>query len=151
MYQIVIDHDPNQADNAAVREGLISFNESVMGEPRDKEYSVFLKDNSGKIFGGLQAHFDIESVYIETFWVDEKLRHQGFGTKLLVAAEEEAIKNGCIFSILDTFGFQAEAFYKKCGYEHMGEIKNYWYHHSRIFLRKQLKSQNEPIYEQPPT
>ena len=55
------------------------------------------------------------------------------------AAEQEAIKNGCIFSTLDTFDFQAEVFYKKCGYECMGEIKNYFFDHSRIFLRKKLK------------
>ena len=138
MYTIMVDYEASDEDNAAVMEGLISFNESVMGEPRDKEFSIFLKNDSGKIFGGLKAHIDKVSVYIVTLWVDEKLRHQGFGTKLLDIAEQEAIKNGCIFSTLDTYDFQAEGFYKKCGYEHMGEIKNYWYNHSRIFLRKQL-------------
>jgi hypothetical protein len=34
-----------------------------------------------------------------------------FGTKLLDAAEREAIKNGCIFSLVDTWDFQAEEFY----------------------------------------
>jgi ribosomal protein S18 acetylase RimI-like enzyme len=145
MYQIVIDHDPSQADNALLREGLVSFYEKIIGEPRDREYSVFLKNDAGKIVGGLLAHFDIESVYIETFWVDEKFRNQGFGTKLLDAAEQEAIKNGCVFSTLDTFDFQAEAFYKKCGYERMGEIKNYFFDHSRIFLRKKLKRENNEL------
>ncbi len=139
MYTIVIDYDPSQADKAVVMEGLISFNEGVTGEPRDKEFSIFLRNGPDKIFGGLQAFFDTESVYIETFWVDEKLRHQGWGTKLLHAAEQEAIKNGCIFSLVDTWDFQAEEFYLKNGYEPIGEIKNYWRHHSRIFLRKRLK------------
>jgi GNAT superfamily N-acetyltransferase len=119
-------------------EGLISFNERVMGEPRDKEFSVFLKDASGKIFGGIQAHFDTESAYIEVLWVDEKLRKKGYGKKLLDAAEQEAIKHGCAFSIVDTLAFQAEGFYLKSEYESMGEIKKYWYEHSRIFLRKIL-------------
>ncbi|MBI2792808.1 MAG: GNAT family N-acetyltransferase [Gammaproteobacteria bacterium] len=119
-------------------EGLVSFNEHIMGEPRDKEFSVFLKNDLGEIFGGIQAHFDTESVYIEVLWVDEKLRKHGYGRKLLDAAEQEAIKNGCIFSITDTLAFQAEAFYLKNGYVRMGEIKKYWYEHSRIFLRKAL-------------
>jgi len=139
MYTIVVDHDPNQADNAVIVEGLVSFYEDVTGESRDKEFSIFLKNDSGKVFGGIQALFDTQSVYIEIFWVDKKLRHQGWGTKLLYAAEQEAIKNGCVFSTVDTWDFQAEELYLKNGYEHMGEIKNYWRHHSRIFLRKRLK------------
>ena len=47
MYKIIVDHKPSPADNDAVREGLIAFNEHVMGEPRDKEFSVFLKNDSG--------------------------------------------------------------------------------------------------------
>jgi len=56
LYKVIVDHAPSQADNDVVREGLVSFNEHIMGEPRDKEFSVFLKDGSGKIFGGIQAH-----------------------------------------------------------------------------------------------
>ncbi len=136
--KIVIDHNPSQFDNDTVMEGLISSNERVMGEPRDKEFSVFLKNDSGNVFGGIQAHFDKESVYIEALWVDEKLRKQGYGSKLMNAAEQEAIKHGCIFSITDTLDFQAEDFYLKNGYQRMGEIKKYWYEHSRFFLKKVL-------------
>jgi len=139
MYTIIVDHEPSQTDNAVVREGLVSFNEKATGEPRDKEFSVFLKNDSGKIFGGLHAFFDTESVYIEMLWVDEKLKNKGFGTKLLYAAEQEAMKNGCIYSLVDTWSFQAEEFYLKMGYEKMGELKNYWRHHSKIFLKKQLE------------
>ena len=140
MFNIIVDHNPTRADNAAVLEGLVRFNEKMMGVPRDKLFSVFLKDDPGSIFGGIQAHFDRESVYIEIFWIDENFRRQGYGRKLLEAAEQEAVKNGCSYSIVDTLGFQAEAFYLKNGYALMGEIKNYWDIHSRIFLKKNLKA-----------
>jgi hypothetical protein len=42
---------------------------------------------------------------------------------LLYTAEQEAIKNGCVFSTVDTWDFQAEEFYLKNGYERIGEIK----------------------------
>ncbi|MBV8801389.1 MAG: hypothetical protein JO131_00190, partial [Gammaproteobacteria bacterium] len=45
MYTIMVDYEASDEDNAAVMEGLISFNESVMGEPRDKEFSIFLKND----------------------------------------------------------------------------------------------------------
>lgn len=138
VYKIIVDHEPNQADNDVVVEGLITFNEHVMSEPRDKEFSVFLKNDFGSVLGGIQAHFDKKTVYFEKFWVDEKLRNQGYGKKLLQAAEQEAIKNGCTYAVVDTMSFQAEAFYLKNGYDCIGIVKEYWYEHSRIFFRKAL-------------
>jgi len=138
MYKVVVDHAPSQADNDVVREGITAFNESVVGE-RDKAFSVFLKNDSGKVFGGIQAFQDRESVYIDVLWVEESHQKQGYGSKLLSAAEREATENGCIFSLVDTWDFQAEQFYLKNGYERIGEIKNYWHGHSKIFLRKKLR------------
>lgn len=137
-YKIIVDHTPSQADKDAVAEGLVVDYKRLMGQSRDKEFSVFLKNDSGEILGGIQAQFDSESVYLETLWVDQKLRKQGYGTKLINAAEQEAVKHGCVFSTLDTWDFQAEDFYLKNGYKPMGEIKKYWREHSRIFLRKVL-------------
>jgi GNAT superfamily N-acetyltransferase len=138
MYKIVVDHAPSQSDNDVVREGIIAFNESVLGE-RDKQFSIFLKNDSGKVFGGIQAFLCSEDVYIDVLWVEKSLQKQGYRTKLLAAAEAEAIKNGCIFSKVDTWDFQAEGFYLKHGYERIGELKNYWFGHAKIFLRKNLK------------
>lgn len=139
MYKVIVDHNPSQADNEVVKEGLIKSYEAQFGE-RDKEFSVFLKCDSGKVFGGIQAMFDSEAIYIEALWIKENLRKQGYGKKLLAAVEREAIENGCRFSLVDTWDFQAEAFYLKNGYERIGELKNYWHGHSKIFLRKKLIS-----------
>ena len=122
----------------ATLEGLISFNEHVTGEPRDKEFSVFLKNNRNDIFGGIQAHFDTKTVYIKILWINENIRLQGYGRELLCVAEQEAVKNGCLFSISETLSFQAEEFYLKNGYKCIGEIKRYWHKHSLIFFRKKL-------------
>jgi GNAT superfamily N-acetyltransferase len=138
MYKVVVDYAPATADNAVVSEGIIAFNENIVGE-RDKAFSIFLKNDSGKVFGGIQAFLDTESVYIDVLWVEGNLQKQGYGTKLLDAAEGEAIKNGCIFSLVDTWDFQSEEFYLKNGYERIGEVKNYWHGHSKIFLRKNLR------------
>jgi GNAT superfamily N-acetyltransferase len=139
MYKVVVDYVPSQADNEVVREGLIKCYEAQFGQ-RDKQFSIFLKSDSGKVFGGLQAFMDTESLYIDVLWVEENLRKQGYGAKLLGAAEREAIENGCLFSQVDTWDFQAEEFYLKNGYERIGELKNYWHGHSKLFLRKKLNS-----------
>lgn len=136
-YKVVVDYAPTEADNAVVSEGIVASNEKILGE-RDKEFSIFLKNNSGKVFGGVQAFLGTESIYIDVLWVEESLKKQGYGTQLLNAAEQEAVKNGCTFSAVDTFDFQAEEFYLKNGYERIGELKNCWLGHSKLFLRKNL-------------
>jgi GNAT superfamily N-acetyltransferase len=142
MYKVVVDYTPSPADNAVVREGIIAFNETIIGE-RDKQFSIFLKNDSGTVFGGIQAFLDTESVYIDVLWVEKTLQNQGYGTKLLEAVEREAIKNGCAFSLVDTWDFQAEEFYLKNGYERVGELKNYSHGHSKLFLRKNLRSSSK--------
>jgi GNAT superfamily N-acetyltransferase len=138
MYKIIVDYAPSESDNAIVKEGIIAFNANILGE-REKAFSIFLKNDLGKVLGGLQAFLGSESIYIDILWIEKQFQKQGYGTKLLDAAEREAIKNGCIFSVLDTWDFQAEKFYLKKGYERIGEIKNYWLGHSRIFLKKNLR------------
>lgn len=139
MNQITVDHNPCSSDNEVIKEGLIRSYEAQFGE-RDKSFSVFLKDPVGKIIGGIQAMFDSEAIYIEALWVEENCRNRGYGLQLLIVAEEEASKNGCTFSLVDTWDFQAEKFYLKNGYERIGELKNYWHGHSKLFLRKKLKN-----------
>ncbi len=137
VYKVVVDYAPTEADNALVREGIVAFNENILGE-RDKAFSIFLKNDLGKVFGGIQAFMGTESIYIDILWVEKNLQNQGYGTQLLNTAEREAIKNGCVFSAVDTFDFQSEEFYLKNGYERIGELKNYWLGHSKLFLRKNL-------------
>jgi ribosomal protein S18 acetylase RimI-like enzyme len=140
MYQISIDHAPKDSDITFIREGIVEATRNVLGDVDflEKTFSVFLKDKNNNIYGGILARYDLESVYIDSLWIAEKSRHQGYGTKLLNTAESEACKLGCRYSTLDTWSFQAEDFYSKNGYERIGEIKDYWLHHSRIFLRKKL-------------
>lgn len=135
--KVIVDYDPSQADNAIISEGLIASNAHIVGA-RDKAFSIFLKSDSGIVFGGIQAFLDTQSVYIDILWVEEKLQKKGYGTKLLDAAELEAIKNGCKYLTVDTWDFQAEGFYLKNGYERIGEVKNYWLGHSKITLRKTI-------------
>ena len=70
-----------------------------------KDKYPFIHHLSGKIFGGLQAFLGSESIYIETLWVERNLQKQGYGKQLLDAAERGAVKNGCVFSAVDTFDF----------------------------------------------
>lgn len=138
MYKIISDFNPSEADNQILSNALMAFNEKVFGE-KVAPLSIFLKDEANAIRGGVIAYLQSDSIHIDIVWVEEALRRQGHGEKLLTAVEEEAIKYGCSFSTVSTMDFQAEEFYFKYGYERICEFNNYILGHTRIFLRKSLK------------
>jgi ribosomal protein S18 acetylase RimI-like enzyme len=71
-------------------------------------------------------------------WVSELERGRIVGSQIILAAESEAIKRGCIGSTLDTFSFQALGFYEKLGYSLVGKLSGYLGEHERFYLQKKL-------------
>lgn len=58
--------------------------------------------------------------------------------EMLKAAEEEAKKRGCKYSFVDTFSFQAPAFYVKHGYKEVFALKEYPITGARYYYTKEL-------------
>jgi uncharacterized protein (DUF924 family) len=54
------------------------------------------------------------------------------------AAEDYALKRGCIAATLETTSFEARPFYEKRGYEVFATLDDYPPGHSKFFLRKRL-------------
>ena len=77
-------------------------------------------------------------VPVGVYYEDESLRGQGIGSKLLKAAEEEAKKRGCKYSFVDTFSFQAPAYYVKHGYKEVFALKEYPITGARYYYTKEL-------------
>lgn len=100
--------------------------------------SVFFRNEDGNIIAGLTGKTFWDWLHIEYLWVDEARRGQGLGSRLLRAAENEAIARACIGSTLDTFSFQALEFYKKQGYSQLGSLSGYAGDYSRHYLEKKL-------------
>ena len=75
---------------------------------------------------------------LETLWVAEPLRGQGYGKKLLEATEDEARAQGCRGVFLTTFSFQARPFYERLGYEVIADVPDYPVGHTYHVLRKML-------------
>lgn len=134
---IIKDNNPNPNNDQIIREGIVNFNAQTLGECSG-QFSIYLKDENSIIRGGAVVWVHKESIYVDILWIEESLRGQGYGTKLLQAAEEEGKKRGCKYSTVDTYSFQAEEFYLKNEYQIIGEVRNYLFHHTKIFFRKEL-------------
>ena len=75
---------------------------------------------------------------IHVLWLREDARAQGQGGALLQACGRRAISLGAHSARLDTFDWQAEAFYRRHGYERFAVLDRYPDAHARVFMRKSL-------------
>ena len=100
--------------------------------------SVFLRDERGSLAAGLHGFTWAGWLEIKLLWVREDQRGQGLGRRMLAAAEAEARERGCRHVWLDSYTFQAPAFYQHLGYEVFGSLADYPPPHDRVFLTKTL-------------
>jgi len=76
---------------------------------------------------------------INSLWVDESARKQGWGKKLMQAAEKEAIKKGCTIAYTNTFSWQCPELYKRLGYTLYGKLENFPKENNLSYYKKDLK------------
>ncbi|MCY9510648.1 GNAT family N-acetyltransferase [Paenibacillus larvae] len=104
-----------------------------------REVVLAANDDTGLLVGGLLGRICFDWLEIDILALDEQVRGQGIGSRLLQAAEEEAMKNQCKFMKLDTFSFQAPDFYIKHGFEVFGQIEDVAGGYTHYYLIKKLR------------
>lgn len=129
---------PTEAEVDRIRAGLTAFNRSRIPDRGYLPLAFTLFDAGGEFAGGLTGYLAYGWLFIDLLWVAERARSQNQGRALMLAAEEEGRARGCRHAWLDTFSFQARAFYEKLGYVVFGELPDFPPGHQRYFLRKDL-------------
>ncbi|MHC8338640.1 GNAT family N-acetyltransferase [Pseudomonas sp. HLT2-19-2] len=130
--------NPTDAEEHALVLPLRAYNASKAGVTVPEPIALLVRDDNDEILGGLYGRVFYQWLYIELLSVPEQARGQGMGTKLMQMAEDLAREKECIGVWLDTFDFQAPAFYKKLGYSEFGQIADYPPGHKRFFFQKRL-------------
>jgi len=103
-----------------------AYQEKCKTDRKKASYSFLLRDEKNKIYGGITSARAYNEYRIRMLCVDEKLRGQDYGTKLIKKAEEHARKLNLEYITLTTLEFQAPKFYQKIGFkiEFIRESKN---------------------------
>ena len=130
---------PDKAADKIIDSGLDRHAEKYA--TNESEFlAIYCRDEDHTIVGGLLGDTGGGWLHIWQFWVSENHCGKSWGSKILAAAEKEAIKRGCKGSHLDTFSFQALEFYLERSYRQFGMLEDYGGVHSRHFLEKRLTS-----------
>jgi GNAT superfamily N-acetyltransferase len=129
---------PSPDDVAFIEDELVAFN-VAKARPYDRRpLHVFLRDAHGRTIGGVTGETNWSWLYVDCFWLPDDLRGEGWGARLLKAAEDEARKRGCRHVRLFSYNFQAPGFYEKLGYRIFGVLEDYPPGHAQVWLRKDL-------------
>jgi GNAT superfamily N-acetyltransferase len=123
---------------AVILDGLSAFNEADVGPAERLPLAVLIRDETGKVIGGLSGYTSWNWLFTQLLFIPDTLRGQGMAGKLLTAAENEARARGAKGAWIDTFSPVALKAYMRQGYEVFGEIPNFVAERSRFFLKKAL-------------
>ncbi len=121
----------------AVLDGLIAYNTEKMGKQKYKRFAVSLRERN-RVVGGIVGEVWTTVLFIQLFWIEQKMRGKDYGTKLIKAIEDEARRFGATHSYVDTMSFQAPGFYRACGYREYGSIEGYPDNVTRHWFTKSL-------------
>ena len=136
-YDFLLNDDESSPDIAFIRKELDNYNNRFAEPYHHRKLNVIIKKDNETI-GGLVGGTYWGWLYIDRFWINDKYRKAGLGSRILKMAEEEARQRGCRYAHLDTHDFQAVGFYKKNGYEIVSRLENLPEGFNRYLMKKAL-------------
>ncbi|MGC9402710.1 GNAT family N-acetyltransferase, partial [Vibrio genomosp. F10 str. 9ZC157] len=116
---------PSEEEISEIYNGLSVFNEPHFPDLDENTVGYFVRNEDGKILGGLIGNLLFTTLHVNYLWLSKPLRGSGYGTKLLQLAELEAKNRGVMNVFLDTYTFQAPKFYEQHGYSEVGRYTDY--------------------------
>jgi GNAT superfamily N-acetyltransferase len=137
--ELIVTDAPSAEDQAVVHQGLADYNFEQAGYRDSRPLAVFVCDPAtGRVQGGLTGSTSMGLLRIDRFFLPAALRRNRLGSRVLRAAEAEAVKRGCTQAVLWTVHFQAPEFYKKVGWRELGRIEFAPPGHTRFCMTKTL-------------
>lgn len=140
MGVLILSSEPDaaQSDLDYIENSIYAYNMRIVDDHTYTPIRIMLRDDTHTLHGGIAGGIWGGWFHINFLFVDEALRGQGYGAKLLLAAEDEARSKGVQHVYLETFSFQAKTFYDRYGYTVAGQIDDYPPGHTHYFMRKTL-------------
>ena len=135
--QVILENTESQKAQE-IGDLIRSYNRSKREAAESEPLNLYIEDEQGELMAGLVAETFGNWLEIEYLFVKEEFRGQGIGSQLLQQAESEAKKRNCRYVFVNTYQFQAPAFYQKYGYKEVFTLKDYPYTGQRHYYQKDL-------------
>ena len=102
---VAVERNLDQATKRTVQNGLFDANVQSTGDGTFGSVFITARDSSSTVIGGVIGEAYWGWVNFTTVWVDPAHRRRGLASRMLIAAEAEAVRMGYTQAYLDTFSF----------------------------------------------
>ena len=133
-----VEPDPDPRDLEFLETQIRREASAAMGLGDEAELAIFVRDDAGRIVAGVSGWSWGNCCELQSLWVEPSLRGRWLGTRLIAAAEAEAVARGCSQTVHFTYAFQARRLYERCGYELMGRVEDFPSGTDVLWYRKRL-------------
>lgn len=128
----------SSTDHDLLEDRLYEFNCAQTRQDDGQLFSFMIQNEKQEIVAGISGWTWAQACEIQALWVHPSWRGQGYGQRLLEAAEQEAREHNCKMILLSSYSFQAPGFYQKHGYELAWQLNDFPPGHQHCYLVKQL-------------
>jgi len=148
--KVVLERTNPAATSRKLWKGLVGFNREQAGPLRHSRTVLSVRDEKGRLLGGLISQSWWQETYIELLWLASRARGAGWGGSLIKEAERRAQRRGSHVIHLSTYSFQAPAFYESQGYKRVGTVPGSPQGAKRYFYSKRLRAKSSQKHGQKP-
>ena len=125
--------------SARLAQELIAFNVRATGAGDQQGLSVRVTGAGGELIAGLAGWTWGDCSGIASLWVHEQHRREGWGSRLVQAAQDEARRRGCTQMNVSSLTFQAPDFYRRHGFIETGRTQGIPGGHADVHFWKRLE------------
>ncbi len=136
---VKLEESPDGGDMQALVKGLTAYNAAQANGETPDYLVATVKDDGGKLVGGLLGATYLGWLQIQVVWLDDSVRGQGYGSELMAIAEREGLRRGVQHVFVETLSFQALPFYEKLGYTVFSRLADFPPGGARYALTKKLQ------------
>jgi len=129
---------PSSEELSFLEDRLYEFNRAQTGQDDGQLFAFFVRDDAQELVAGIAGWTWAGACEVQQLWVHPAWRGQGYGRKLLDAAEQEARGRGCQVVLIASYSFQAPAFYQKHGYQLEWRFQDFPPGHQYCYLVKRF-------------
>ncbi|HAT1867341.1 TPA: GNAT family N-acetyltransferase [Legionella pneumophila] len=131
--------NPDPDDVQVLTNGIKSYAKQKKGFESLDFFACFIRDADNTIVGGCSGGTLYGGLHIDNLWVSERIRHKGWGTKLMHSALNYGKEKACAFATVNTMDWEAIEFYKKLGFKLEFERHGFQKNSVFYFLRKEFQ------------
>jgi len=135
---VITRSSPTSGELGFLEDRLYEHNCAQTEQEDGQLFAFFVRNEQQEIVAGISGWTWAQACEIRDLWVHPTLRGQGYGQSLLKSAEQEAHLRGCKVILINSYSFQAPAFYQKNGYELVWQLNDFPPGHQYCYLVKRF-------------